>query len=144
MQLTHLNHMEVKVPIFSTFWEKVFLRSNIRPQKIFFKSNNLCTKKLDVATTFLKSRLFLKSGFLKSRFHCIMNWSQKNFFNCNLLFKSRTWQKKQRKQTFICIFQQDCYSSLSIQVRSMIRALNFKLMYQWRNRPVLHKLKKKR
>ena len=35
------------------------------------KSNNLCTKKSVVATIFLRSRFFLKSGFLKLRAYCI-------------------------------------------------------------------------
>ena len=60
-------------PYFSTFWINIFLKSNIRPYKIFLKSNNLCTKKSVVPTIFLKSRFFLKSGFLKSRFHCMGN-----------------------------------------------------------------------
>lgn len=48
-----------------------------------------------------------------------------NFYHWNLLFKSVTWQK-QRKQTFICILQHDCYSNLSIRMWSMIWTLNFK------------------
>ena len=46
--------------------------------KIFLKSNNLCTKKSDVPTIFLKSRFFLKSSFLKSRFHCTNIKSRSN------------------------------------------------------------------
>ena len=61
-----------KVPIFSTFWKKIFLKSNMGALKIFLKSNNLCTKKSVVPTIFLKSRFFLKSGFLKSRAYCII------------------------------------------------------------------------
>ena len=46
-------------PNFSTFWKKNFLKSNIRPQKIFLKSNNLCTKK-----SFLKRDSFLNQAAL--------------------------------------------------------------------------------
>ena len=56
-----------------------FLKTNIRPRKIFFKSNNLYTKIFVVATIFLKSRFFLKSQFLKSRFICSgigVSWCQ--------------------------------------------------------------------
>ena len=59
-------------------YSKIFLKSNIRPQKLFPKSNNLCTKKSVVPKIFLKLRFFLKSGFLKSRFHCTI--MPKKFF----------------------------------------------------------------
>ena len=58
------------------FWKFFFLKSNIRPLKIFLKSNNLCTKKSVVATIFLKSRFFLKSSFLKWRSHCTFRISR--------------------------------------------------------------------
>ena len=60
-------------PYYLTFRNFFFLKSNIRPLKIFLKSNILCTKKSVAPAIFLKSRFFLKSGFLKSRVYCIIN-----------------------------------------------------------------------
>ena len=58
-------------PFFDWYYIQRFRKIFVAfPEYMNFKSNNLCTKKSVVATIFLKSRFFLKSGFLKSRQHC--------------------------------------------------------------------------
>ena len=108
-----------KVPIFSTFWKEIFLKSNIRPLKIFLKSNNLCTKKSVAPAIFLKSRFFLKSGFLKSRVYC--NWSK---LFPPFPFQTLPSRKKKRKKKTLepSVF---CKKALSSQPEPWKSSLQF-------------------
>ena len=56
-------------------------------RKTFLNQTKLCTKKSVVATIFLKSRIFLKSGFLKSRASCTSSRLGFNFFFYSIIFR---------------------------------------------------------